>query len=135
MAEFSDKPMSRPPERDITEDDYMEAKYVTRYLEEYLDSHVYDGKSLRDRVILNFKVDKVEKLGEQWTVEGSYGSQTFTLHSEKLIVATGLTSEPQMPDLAYGEDFQGKILHQKSFGNSNVLQADKVQNRHCAWWC
>ncbi|KAF7879280.1 hypothetical protein EAF04_000477 [Stromatinia cepivora] len=60
MTGFSDRPIVLLPEAH-TYHDTFEAKYVTQYLEEYVDVHVYGGKSLRDRVIFGFKVAGIEK--------------------------------------------------------------------------
>ncbi|KAL9050448.1 MAG: hypothetical protein Q9162_006629 [Coniocarpon cinnabarinum] len=128
MAEFSDQPMPRPPERGITSDEFMEAKYVTEYLEEYMKDHTYDGKTMLDRLWLNFKVDSAEKRAGKWKVFGTHRSQQHTLSSSKLVVATGLTSVPQMPTLPGREIYQGVVVHQEAFGSSQVLASEEVQS-------
>ena len=60
MSGFSDVPMNLPPDA-ATYHDIFEAKYVTKYLEEYVDSHTYSGKSLRDRIMFKVKVLKLDK--------------------------------------------------------------------------
>ncbi|KAI4124944.1 MAG: hypothetical protein LQ338_004549 [Usnochroma carphineum] len=49
MAGFSDRAIELPPDAEIYHD-IFEAKYVTQYLEDYVDSHIYDSRSLRDRI-------------------------------------------------------------------------------------
>lgn len=56
MAEFSDQPVILPPNEKMYHG-FFPAKHITKYLEEYLDSHVYNGKSLRERVLLQTKVN------------------------------------------------------------------------------
>ncbi|CAG8952777.1 hypothetical protein HYFRA_00009022 [Hymenoscyphus fraxineus] len=128
-AEFSDEPMPRPPEEDI----YMEffkAKHTTKYLETYVDSHCYAGKTLRDKVRFSMEVKSVEKINKIWTVQaqgrGADGlQQTFT--TPRLIVASGLTSIPNMPYLKGSENFGGRILHHDAFGSSDVLTSPDVK--------
>ncbi len=130
MAEFSDRPMAPPP----LEDQYygfFPAKYTTAYLESYIDDHVYAGRSIRDRILFNAAVDSVTRAAppqsppqpqqpqelqrpiHQWTL--TYNT-SHTMHSSKLIDATGLTSQPHIPHLPGSSDFLGKTLHHKTFG-------------------
>ena len=128
MAEFSDKAMERPPE-DQLRDDFMQGKHVTKYLEDYLDEHVYSARSLRDRLLLGFTVSNVKKQNGVWIITGSMGQQaarTFTCN--KLIVAMGLTSAPNMPSLPDQHLYTGKIIHQNEFGGSGILQSPDRKN-------
>ena len=116
MAGFSDAPVTLPPEAPLFYGTF-EAKYVTRYLEEYIDSHVYDGKSLRSRISFGYHVERVEKTDGIWTIftrTSNHSKQAF--QSTKLIVATGLSSLPKLPSLPHQEDFEGPIRHRKHFG-------------------
>jgi dimethylaniline monooxygenase (N-oxide forming) len=45
MARFSDSPIKTPKPDDIYYG-FSPARYVTSYLEEYVDSHVYAGRTL-----------------------------------------------------------------------------------------
>ena len=67
MSGFSDVPISLPPDA-VTYHDIFGAKYVMSYLEEYVDSHIYSGKSPRDRIIFKVKVLKVDKTGRSWRI-------------------------------------------------------------------
>ncbi len=99
--------------------DIFEAKYVTDYLERYVDSHVYDGKSLRDRVITGFGVNAIDKVEGVWVVEGAISSTTSVqqFKTKKLIIATGMTSTGRMPTFDGQDQFRGQIIHQKDFGH------------------
>ena len=122
MAEFSDLPMTCPPE---TLCSLYEAKYVAEYLERYIDEFKYKGQSLRDRTVFGFTVTKIEKLNETWAVHGYYNETKATrnFHAPKIMVASGLTSTPNMPTF-HGQDcFNGPILHQRDFGQSSVLSS------------
>ncbi|MCJ1378871.1 monooxygenase [Xylographa soralifera] len=117
MAGFSDLPMTRPPE---TLYDLYEAKYVSEYLERYIDEFKFDGTTLRDRIKFGFTVSKIEKQGAKWAVHGCYddSKNSVIFYATKVMIASGLTSTPSMPVLPNQDHFNAKILHQKEFGQS-----------------
>lgn len=119
MAEFSDRPMPPPP----PEDQYwgfFPARYTTQYLESYVDDHVYNGQSIRDRILFSTPVDGVtEDEDGQWIV---HSKGTSLLRAKKLIDATGMTSQPHIPHIPGQETFQGHTLHHKDFGQSTFLK-------------
>jgi uncharacterized NAD(P)/FAD-binding protein YdhS len=94
---------------------------MSNYIEEYVDNHAYAGKTLRERTIFGFPVQRVTKEGRIWTVSGGSGRQ-FQAH--KLIVASGHTSIPNIPTYNRN-DFLGEIVHTKNFASSNVLSGNK----------
>ena len=49
MSGFSDIPLTIPPDAQNYHD-IFESKYVTSYLESYIDEHLYNGQPLRDRI-------------------------------------------------------------------------------------
>ena len=119
MAGFSDIPLVLPPEAK-THHDIFESKYVTKYLDDYVDDHVYQGRSIRDRIVFGFKIADAEKRSGVWTVSGTRnGNETVRLISSRLVVATGHTSIPSMPILPNQNIFQGPVLHQKDFGGAS----------------
>ncbi|CAD6442975.1 6da0d101-4a71-4fb8-bdfd-d3c7751095aa [Sclerotinia trifoliorum] len=95
MSGFSDRPIILPPEAH-TYDDTFEAKYVTQYLEDYVDVHVHDGKSLRERVIFGLRLRE----SRRWLGN----------------VATGQNSLPHTPSFLNQANFKSPIVHQKHFG-------------------
>lgn len=107
MAGFSDQAIKLPPGVE-TYHDIFEAKYVTQYLEQYVDDHIYRGQSNRERILFAFQVVSVRKIGGLWQVRGSAGQQ---ITSRRVVVATGHTSRPVMPALPGKESFSGPILH------------------------
>ncbi|MCJ1423179.1 hypothetical protein MMC29_001060 [Sticta canariensis] len=124
MAEFSDLPMTPPPE---TLYDLYDAKYVADYLEKYVDGFRYENQSLRDRMVFGFTVCKIEKVNGKWAVHGYYNDKkevAVVFHASKVMIASGLTSTPNMPVLPNRENFQGPILHQKDFGQSSVFSSN-----------
>ncbi|KAL8832091.1 MAG: hypothetical protein Q9191_000470 [Dirinaria sp. TL-2023a] len=117
MLGFSDVPFDIPPNAPSFYG-CVEAKYVTKYLEDYIDDHVYCGKSLRERIFFGHQVEKVEKFHDTWKVrtrDTRDGTRSFK--ASKIVVATGLTSSPQMPILPGDPElFKGRVYHHKRFG-------------------
>lgn len=125
MAEFSDIPVALPRDLKIYHG-FFPASYISKYLEKYLDSHSFNGQSLRQRVVLGHKVARVAKISNTWTVTCE-NIQT-PLQAVKLIIASGMTSEPRLPNLLDASKFKGKILHQKGFGKSAFHDDQSVRN-------
>src|SRR6202000_168184 len=125
-----DRPFGELPENHRFH--FMEAKYVADYIDRYLDDHVYAGRTLRDRIKCNFTVDKVLKLPDgTWDVSGHTTAQDQThepsqFQAPKLIVASGFTSEPKIPNIK-NDGFAGKIIHSKTYGReaSTILAEPK----------
>lgn len=140
MAEFSDRPMTPPPAEDQFYG-FFPAKYSTAYIESYVDNHIYGGRTIRDRVLFKSRVDSVTKFQSSDVVDGTINSRpqwTITynthhkLYASKLIDATGMTSQPQIPSLPGISEFQGKTLHHKFFGQEEKsLLADPSARNIC----
>ena len=141
MAEYSDAPLYPRPPVDEQYYGFFPAKYVTSYLEKYVDSHIYDDRSIRDRIRFNTKVVNVSKTfdgGPGWRLELQRNDKIDTdppdlpleLSTKKLIDATGLTSSPNIPFLPGQNRFQGLAIHHKSFGQHEraILDDSKNQN-------
>lgn len=114
MTSFSDVALEVPQNAPKLQDTF-EAKYVTRYLEKYVDSHVYNGRSLQSRIRLNAEVRMVEKVGSGWILQVD-GVVPQSLRCIKLAVASGLTSSPNMPNFPRSHDWMAPILHRRDFG-------------------
>lgn len=127
-AEFSDMPMPRPP-ADETYNDTFKAKYVKQYLEAYVDHHDFAGRSLRDRIQFEFEVRDIKKADGRWLISGGAGpNKTQQLVASKLMVASGLMSVPNLPDLPGRERFEGLVVHQEGFGQSSVLASANIHH-------
>ncbi|KAL8869774.1 MAG: hypothetical protein Q9174_004019, partial [Haloplaca sp. 1 TL-2023] len=125
--EFSDMPMTRPPEEDIYQESFK-AKYTFQYLEEYIDRRSWAGQSLRERIVFGLDIRTVFKEQGEWTISGiNGGGDTSTFKSPKLIIASGLTSIPKMPNLPRQENFHYPVIHQKDFAKSNIISRDDVK--------
>jgi dimethylaniline monooxygenase (N-oxide forming) len=96
---------------------------MSTYLEEYVDSHSYAGKTLRERVIFSATVKSLEKIAGLWTIKYSSALEgDSTLLARRVIVSTGSTSIPNMPSLKGSAAFKGPIIHTLDFGRSNILE-------------
>ena len=121
--------MQRPPDDDVYLE-FFKAKHTTNYLESYADKHCYSGRTLRDRISFSIEVLSILRSDDSWilsakNVETGHPTKFVT---RKLIVASGLTSAPNMPSLPGITDFHGEVLHHKNFGSSNVLTSPEIQN-------
>ncbi|TVY93237.1 FAD-dependent monooxygenase [Lachnellula willkommii] len=127
-AEFSDQAMPRPPDEDVYLE-FFKAKHTTKYIESYVDTHSYNDRTLRDRIQFSIEVQSVLKSGNEWTVSAKERTSEVqhAFKTPKLIVASGLTSIPNMPSLPGRENFQGQVLHHNDFGSSNVLISPDIQ--------
>ena len=120
--------MPRPPEEDLYYD-FFKAKYTTQYLENYSAVHSHNGQTLRDRIKFGIEVKSVKKDNGKWAVS-TKSVDTGILHvfcASKLMVASGLTSEPYMPTLPGEEKFDGPIIHQEAFGSSSILKSPDIK--------
>lgn len=124
---FSDMKFEPPPEEVDDQDLYM-SKCMAQYLDKYVDQHVYSGKSLRDRIRFGVAVDKLDKIASGWTVEYTGVEKPQTVATRKVIVATGATSVPQMPDLKGQDDFGGPIVHTLDYGRSKIFNRNDIQS-------
>ena len=125
MAEFSDLPMTHPPPEDQN-CGFFPAKYFTEYFESYVDSRVYGRKSLRDRIRFNTRVKTVTKSDGKWIVECGESGPRFRVG--KLIDASGMTSNPNIPKIKGQENFKGLAIHHKNFGQSTFLKDPQIQH-------
>lgn len=115
MCEFSDMELSVPPEG-LDTWNCPDSKYIAEYMQIYMEKHVYNGKSMKDRTILNATVTEVRKVGDLWSVKFNQKGTEKEFLTKKLIVSTGQTSIPNMPDLKGEDVFQAPIVHGLDFG-------------------
>ena len=123
FAGFSDKPLTVPDAELYYR--HFPAKYVTQYLNEHVDEHVYDGKTLQSRVQPGMRVERVSKVDGVWIARTVDGKR---FAASKLVDAIGLTSEPSIPDIPGRETFRGLQIHHKEFGQSDLLNSSDIHN-------
>ena len=126
MTSFSDVALELPRHAPKLHDTF-EAKYVTQYLEEYVDNHVYNATSLRSRIRLNAEVRSVEKVSGAWILQVG-GVMPTSVRCSKLAVASGLTSIPVLPKFPHSHDWTAPILHHRDFGvhSKAILEASSA---------
>jgi dimethylaniline monooxygenase (N-oxide forming) len=129
MCEFSDMPISVPP-GGSDKYDCPDSKYISEYLEIYLDKHIYGGKPMRDRFHLNSLIKSVKKGPDGiWSVKFTQLGEEREMTASKLLVATGTTSLPQIPDLKGRDTFNGPIIHSMDFARAwPDIQKSSIQN-------
>lgn len=127
MATFSSLPIQPPPKNE-TYFDFFPAKYITQYLSEYVDKQNYCGRSLRERIRFHQTVTKVElsATNRKWQI--SCDGSPEPLVATNLLVAAGLTSKPNLPELPGREAFKGTISHHVDFAKSSALQDPEVKH-------
>jgi dimethylaniline monooxygenase (N-oxide forming) len=132
IFDYSDFPMDKELGIDKWAD--LPAEKVHDYLERYTDKF-----DLRKRCKLNTKVLGVERDSEKgeegyvWRLEAET-KKDFEEHSvrevllcDKLIVATGVSSTPSLPDLDWSK-FDGPVMHSKEVGKKyKVLTTDPIK--------
>ncbi|OAL43128.1 FAD/NAD(P)-binding domain-containing protein [Pyrenochaeta sp. DS3sAY3a] len=114
--EFSGFPMSTKG-YDL-HDDHIPGEHVNEYLQQYAKEF-----NLLKHMRFNCKVDTAIDQGtEGWTLLVSQTLQgetsTFKIAAAKLIVVTGLTSQPLMPDLQGKDSFNAPIYHSSEFAKA-----------------
>ena len=125
MTSFSDVVLEVPKGAPKLHDTF-EAKYVTQYLEDYIDCHVYNGTSLRSWIRLNAEVRSVERTDSGWILQVD-GVVPSNIRCSKLTVASGLTSLPILPNFPHSHDWIAPILHHRDFGvHSKAILASSV---------
>jgi cation diffusion facilitator CzcD-associated flavoprotein CzcO len=85
---------------------------INQYLNDFVDAF-----NLRKHIRLNTHVKSAKQDDQQgWllTVKSKDG-ETSAIHADKLIVATGQTSQPFIPKYAGLEEFEGPVTHSRDF--------------------
>ncbi|KAH8705563.1 putative dimethylaniline monooxygenase [Talaromyces proteolyticus] len=128
MTSFADVALRIPQDAPRAHDTF-EAKYVTQYLEEYVDNHIYNGESLRSRIRTNTDVKSVEKKGDGWLLHVN-ATQPWSLYCDKLAVASGITSIPNMPTFPQSPQWKVPILHHRDLGShEHILNPDSTYKK------
>lgn len=86
---------------------YVDGAAILQYLQLYADKFDVTG-----RIRFDTKVVTAEWIDNIWRITTEAGA---TIDCEKLIVATGLTSMPNMPTIRGLESFDAPIFHTKNF--------------------
>ncbi|KAL2857606.1 hypothetical protein BJX68DRAFT_278798 [Aspergillus pseudodeflectus] len=123
--EYSDFPMQATVPDLVKPDEHISGRAVHEYLKAYT-AHF----GIRDRIRLNCKVDSVEYAeadgeGKVWMIRCTaaaaaetpgHAEETF-IRTRKLILATGMTSQPRIPTFVGQESFEAPLFHVKEFAH------------------
>ncbi|EAU32657.1 predicted protein [Aspergillus terreus NIH2624] len=104
--EFSDFPMD--DSFGVKAGEHIPGSVIQAYMEQYLAHH-----QLTDYVRLNTRVRVAARNDDDtWTLSiSSPAGDDTTLHSKKLIVCTGITSQPYLPHFPGEESFAAPLFH------------------------
>lgn len=116
-----------PPSEDVDENDFFKAENMSVYLEKYIDEREYAGKTLRGRIRFAAEVEGLKQQDEGWTINFTMNGTSNSVAAHKLIVATGSTSVPNMPNLPGRENFDGPIIHTLNYGKSKFHERDDIK--------
>ena len=106
--EFSDFPMV-PEDWGIKSGDHIPGTVVNKYLNAYAKKY-----GVAQKCRLNTRVTDAEmKEDGLWALKWQSGQQTGILNARKLVMATGLTSAPRMPEIKGLDTFKGPVFHAK----------------------
>lgn len=116
--EFPDFPMSEKL-YGVKEGQHIPAAVMHRYLTDFGERF-----GIAERTRFSTKVDTIEAIeNERWLLHTTSPTGEESIRTKKLIVATGLTSTPNMPTYVGEESFKPPLFHAKDF----CARADTVK--------
>lgn len=127
MCAFSDSKFA-PRQDEVDDQDLFAAGVLTRYLDKYVDEHIYAGQSLRDRVRFGTVIMGIQQQPDGWLIHCTTLDKPTTLKARKVIVATGSTSVPNLPEFKGREQFEGPIVHTVNYGRSKVYERNELNH-------
>lgn len=94
-------------------------------IHDYLEKYAADHDLLR-RIRFNTFVERVERCPREWRLW--FRDSNNSIETEKLIVATGVTSIPNVPDYS-AHNVTVPVVHSKDLGTSfTILRTDRIQS-------
>lgn len=121
--EYPDFPMAANEERyGVKKGEHIPGAILHQYLTDFAKKY-----GVFERTRFNTRLDSVSPMGDDgWLLEVSTETETQAIQSKKLILATGLTSTPNIPKYTGQENFEAPIFHAKDFHNQReTLQTSK----------
>lgn len=91
--------------------DYPGHRELKRYFEEYADAF-----GLRERFRFNTRVQRVERVGGGWSVDG----QPF----DGVVLANGTLAEPSIP--VFPGEFDGELIHSSAYTSATIFAGKRV---------
>jgi len=122
--EYADFPMDTET-YGVKPGEFMSGEVMHKYLSNYAAKF-----GIADKIRYQSKVLTAEHQDGPdggWTLTVQSGSSTSTITARKLIMATGLTSEPFLPHFKGQEEFGAPLFHSKDFlRHADTLNSSKV---------
>lgn len=109
------------PSQGATESDLVTGEMIHRYLEKYAVDH-----DLLRRIQFDTFVERAERSVNGWRLK--FKDSDEILETKKLMVATGVTSIPNMPAQVQANRAAIPVIHSKDLGTSyQTLQSNEIQ--------
>jgi cation diffusion facilitator CzcD-associated flavoprotein CzcO len=120
--EYSDFPMDEAT-YGVGKGEHIPGQVVHKYLRDYAEKF-----GIYQRIKLNSKVESIERRENAWLVtRAGGGNSAGTILAEKLIVATGLTSDPFIPEMKGQDSFDAPFFHYKDLAQySETFETAKL---------
>lgn len=122
--EYADFPMDTET-YGVKPSEFMSGEVMHKYLNNYAEKF-----GIADKIRYQSKVLTAEHQDGPdggWILTVQSGSSTSTITARKLIMATGLTSEPFLPHFKGQEEFDAPLFHSKDFlQHADTLNSSKV---------
>ena len=116
--EYSDTPM---PKSGTTKNGMVTGFMIHDYLQKYAEDH-----ELMSRIRFNTFVERVERISDGWRLHSRDSDDI--IETEKLLVATGVTSIPSLPTTFSVEGASIPVIHSKQLGSSSqLIRSDDVE--------
>jgi cation diffusion facilitator CzcD-associated flavoprotein CzcO len=108
---------------DVKPGQHMTGEVINSYLKAYAKDGGIDNLIHLNTKVVSAEHQDTETGGWILTLTTSSPSETKKVFARRLVLATGLTSEPFLPHFEGQEDFGGRIFHGKHFQhNSDTLK-------------
>jgi dimethylaniline monooxygenase (N-oxide forming) len=120
FTDMSYDPTDDPPQPG----NYIPSKRVHEYMNKYAETW-----GVKDKIRFGVMVERCKRApdGVKWEVHLGGGNEKSPLVCDKLIIATGLTSQPKVPNIP-SENFTPLMFHSRFFGQHySTLQEDSIK--------
>ena len=107
--EYPDFPMS-PEVYGVQPGEHIPGTVLHRYLTDFAKKF-----GVFSRIHFNTKVDSLQPEGDSWKIVATSGGEQQTLFTRRIVIATGLTSQPNFPQYPGADTFGAPYFHAKDF--------------------